>query len=125
MTYKRFEDVPVWQDSRSFVNKIYHLINSTPKLKHDFALNDQLKRASYSIMLNIAEGFERGSNKDFSHFICIAKSSSGEVRSILYILLDNKYIDQEQFNFLYSEIEKISTHLSNFRKYLLNNKGLR
>lgn len=121
MVYKKFEDLPIWQNSRDFVNLIYSAINRSEKLKRDFSLSDQLKRASYSIMLNIAEGFERGTNKDFSHFICIAKGSSGEVRSLLYILLDNNYIEKNQFDHLFCEIEKISAQLSNFRKFLLRN----
>ncbi len=72
-------------------------------------------------MLNIAEGFERGSNKDFAHFIDYAKGSAGEVRSILYIMLDNKYITLNQFNDMFKKIEDISAQLSNFKKYLVKN----
>jgi len=86
MKYEQFEDLPVWQSSRQFVNEIYKLIETHSKLAKDFSLTDQLKRCSYSIMLNIAEGFERGSNKEFANFINITKGSAGEVRSILYIL---------------------------------------
>ena len=81
---------------------------------------DQLKRATYSIPLNIAEGFERSSNKEFANFINIAKGSAGEVRTILYILLDNIYIDKKNFDSLISEIEIISSQLSKFRTYLVD-----
>lgn len=119
MQYRKFEDIPVWIESKQFVNCIYGLINKSPKLGKDYSLLDQLKRASYSIMLNIAEGFERGSNKEFANFLNIAKGSSGEVRSILYILKENNYIDDENFDDLYIKIQHISSQLSNFRKFLL------
>ena len=94
MTYKKFEDIKVWQDSRIFAAKIYGLINTHPKIQKDYALSDQLKRAGYSIMLNIAEGFERKSKKEFANFLNIAKGSAGEVRSILYIVIDLNLIDE-------------------------------
>ena len=121
MKYKRFEELPIWQDSRIFVQNIYRLLSTNKTLKSDFSLCDQLKRASYSVMLNISEGFERGSNKDFSHFIDFAKGSAGEVRAILYILLDNKHIGSEQFSKLQSDIENISGQLSSFKQYLVKN----
>ncbi len=120
MKYNQFEDLPIWQQARSFLDEVYNLIRASQNLSKDFSLVDQLKRASYSIMLNIAEGFERGGNKEFANFINIAKGSAGEVRSILYILSDNNYIDQTVFNKLKVEIINISTNLSNFRKYLIS-----
>lgn len=68
MKYKKFEELPIWQEARVFVASAYTLIKTSEGLKKDYSLSDQFKRASYSIMLNIAEGFERGSNKDFAHF---------------------------------------------------------
>ncbi len=123
MKYNTFEDLPVWQSSRRLVQKVYVIIQKNPILAKDFSLVDQFKRAVYSIMLNIAEGFERGGNREFANFINIAKGSAGEVRSILYILLDNKYINEATFEELKKEILEISTSLSNFRKYLLQNES--
>lgn len=120
MQYRKFEDVPVWIESKNFVNDIYRLIAKNPKLARDYSLADQLKRASYSLMLNIAEGFERGSNKEFANFLNIAKGSAGEVRSILYILKENNFIDDVEFSKFYANIEMISSHLSNFRKFLIS-----
>ncbi len=119
MKYKRFEETPVWQEARKLVNAVYTIIASNIKLRNDYSLCDQLKRASYSIMLNITEGFERGSNKDFSHFIDFAKGSAGEVRSILYIVLDNKYITAEEFTDFLKKIEGISMQLASLKKYLM------
>lgn len=121
MKYKRFEELPIWQEARVFVASAYTLIKTSDGLKKDYSLSDQFKRASYSIMLNIAEGFERGSNKDFAHFIDFSKGSAGEVRCILYIMLDNKYIKEEVFRNFYEKIENISGQLSNFKKYLVKN----
>ena len=121
MKYMRFEETPIWQESRTFVSLVYDIINLNKVLKNDFSLCDQLKRASYSVMLNIAEGFERGSNKDFAHFLDFAKGSAGEVRSIIYIMVDNKYINTEQFKKMVEKIENISTQLANFKKYLVKN----
>ncbi|MBM2817963.1 MAG: ribosomal protein [Parcubacteria group bacterium] len=121
MKYKRFEELPIWQEARVFVTSAYNLIKTSAGLKKDYSLSDQFKRASYSIMLNIAEGFERGSNKDFAHFIDFSKGSAGEVRCILYIMLDNKYIKEEIFRDFCEKIENISGQLSNFKKYLVKN----
>lgn len=120
MQYKRFEEIKVWNESKEFVNRVYNIIYTHQKLQKDFSLVDQLKRASYSIMLNIAEGFERGSNKEFANFLNIAKGSAGEVRSILHLLEDNEYINKEEFIELCSKIENISAQLSNFRKFLIS-----
>ncbi len=125
MNISKFEDLPIWMESRVLVNKIYKLIESSAKLRKDFSLTDQLKRSAYSIMLNIAEGFERSSNKEFANFINISKGSAGEVRCILYILLDNKYIDKKQFDELYNNLENISIKLSNFRKFLLRHSDFK
>ena len=111
----------IWQESREFINSVYDLLRVSKHLKGDYSLSDQLKRASYSIMLNIAEGFERGSNKDFAHFLDFAKGSAGETRSILYIMLDNKYINSEQFDIMFKKIESISMQLSSFKSYLIKN----
>ena len=121
MQYNQFEDVPVWQEARMLVNTIYNLIESSQKLQKDYSLIDQLKRATISVLLNIAEGFERGSNKEFANFLNIAKGSAGEVRAILYILLDNHFITQNQFDATKKSVLEISSHLANFRKFLLKN----
>ena len=121
MKYTRFEETPVWQEARNLVNTVYTVIATNKKLRGDYSLCDQLKRAAYSIMLNIAEGFERGTNKDFSHFIDFAKGSAGEVRSILYIMIDNKQITSTEFSDFIKKIESISSQLAGFKKYLMKN----
>jgi len=84
----------------------------------DFGLRDQIRRASVSIMSNIAEGFERGSNKEFIQFLYIAKGSAGEVREQLYVALDQIYINQASFNSLNKNATEISRMLSGLINYL-------
>lgn len=119
MVYKRFEELPVWQDARRVVTEVYGLLSRNEKLRRDFSLSDQLKHASYSILLNISEGFERDSNKEFAYFLNVAKGSAGEVRSILYIVEDNKYASIQELVQIRYEVETISVQLSNFRTYIL------
>ena len=85
MKYTRFEDLPVWQDAIELVVKIFEL-TAKPEFQHQFKLKDQIESAGISISNNIAEGFERGTTKETLTFLYIAKGSSGEVRSLTYVL---------------------------------------
>lgn len=93
---ERFEDLIAWQKSRVLVRELYHLTK-----RGDFAcdreLVSQLRRAAVSVMSNVAEGFERGGRPEFEHFLSTAKSSCGEVRSLLYVAYDAEYIDEPTF----------------------------
>jgi four helix bundle protein len=91
MKIEKFEDILAWQKARILTLKIYFLFKD---LK-DFAFRDQIFRASVSIMNNVAEGFERKSDKEFIHFLYIAKGSCGEVRSMLYLAIGLNYIDDD------------------------------
>ena len=115
--FNSFEDINSWQKAREFNKKIY-LITETDSFKRDFDLVRQLRRASVSISSNIAEGFERNTDKEFIHFLFVAKGSAGEIRSQLYLALDLEYITQEVFNELLSDINEIARLLSGFIKYL-------
>lgn len=83
-----FEDLEAWQAARRTVNLAYQMTRDG-SLSKDFGLKDQLQRASVSVMTNIAEGFERTGSQEKLHFYNIAKASSGEVRSLLYVVEDN------------------------------------
>ncbi len=83
-----FEDLNAWKAARSLVNAIYAATRE-PALARDFGFVDQIRRASVSVMSNIAEGFERAGIQEKLHFYNIARASAGEVRSLLYILADN------------------------------------
>ena len=74
----------------------------------DYGLRDQVRRASVSIMANIAEGFGRHSDKEFANFLNIAHGSVAEVQSHLYVALDLNYIERMKFNELYSLLDEVS-----------------
>ena len=92
----RFEEIEAWKTARQLTTLIYKLSEQGVFVK-DFGLKDQIRRASVSIMSNIAEGFESRTDTQFINFLGHAKGSAGEVRSQLYVALDLKYISQEQF----------------------------
>lgn len=114
MKINKFEDILAWQKSKIFVIKIY----SQFRFCKDFSFKDQILRASVSIMNNIAEGFEKMSNKDFKKFLYISKGSCGEVRSMLYLAKQLNYIDQNLFDDLYNQSIEISKILAGFIKSL-------
>jgi len=119
MRIEKFEEMKVWQESRELCKSIYFLTNKD-NFRKDFGLKDQIQRASVSILANIAEGFERDSNKEFVKFLIYSKGSAGEVRTLLYIALDLNYIDEIEFKQNYEKSISIITQLSNFIKYLRN-----
>jgi four helix bundle protein len=92
----RFEHIEAWQMARELTVGIYQLTRKS-EFSRDYGMKDQIQRASVSIMNNVAEGFERGSNKDFAKFLFIARGSSGEVRSLLYVAHDLGYITEAEF----------------------------
>ena len=116
-TAKQFEDLCVWQDARVLVKEIY----AAPKQRafyRDFGLRDQIRRAATSTMSNIAEGFERGSRKEFIQFLTISKGSNGEVRSQLYVALDQEYVTEKEFNALRDSAVSLSRRIARFIRYL-------
>jgi|ERR687884_1974941 four helix bundle protein len=114
---ERFEDLDSWKTARVLTRLIYQ-VTSAGEFGRDFALRDQFRRASVSILSNIAEGFERTSNKEFLQFLAIAKGSCGEVRSQLYVALDQQYISSEQFRALSDKAIEVSRLVSGLIKYL-------
>ena len=116
-TWKKFEDIDVWQLSRKLCEDIYKIINYE-KFSKDYKLRDQINASSGSIMDNIAEGFERDGNKEFKQFLSIAKGSAGEVRSQLYRAFDRNYIEEKEFVSLVKDLENISGKLNNLIQYL-------
>ena len=118
MKYIQFEDIPVWQEARKFVAKIYQITKSN--FDNDFGLTNQIRRAALSILLNIAEGFERKSNKDFVRFVNQAKASCGESRAALYVASDLKYLTGKELDDLMNDSLNIARQLAKFETYLIN-----
>ncbi len=114
---KRFEELEVWQKARAYCQTIWALIRKEAFAK-DFELKNQINRSSGSAMDNIAEGYERSNNKEFIHFLFIAKGSIGESRSQLQRAFDRGYISQEEFENAFNESLVISKQLGNFINYL-------
>ncbi len=111
---KIFEDLDCWKESGKLAIEIFVAFENNK----NFSFKDQICRAVVSISNNIAEGFERGSDKDFRKFLYIAKGSCGEVRSMLYIALKLNYINREKFNLLKDQSIACSALLSGLIKYL-------
>lgn len=112
-----FEDLKVWQLARELVRAVYQL-TSTAAFNKDHALRDQLRRAAVSSMANIAEGFERGSKRDFVRFLYMARGSAGEIRSHLYVARDADYITGEQFDRIENQAINLSKGVFRFIQHL-------
>lgn len=112
MTIKRFEDIVAWQKARQLAILTYQLFANL----RDYGFRDQIQRAAISISNNIAEGFERRGDKELKHYFFMAKGSCGELRSMLYMAIDLKYISQSELRLLFELSEEISRMLSAFKK---------
>jgi four helix bundle protein len=113
----KFEDIESWKKARRLTNEIYQT-SASGGFVRDFGLKDQIRRASVSILSNIAEGFERGGDKEFSQFLAVAKGSCGEVRAQLYVALDQGYLSPELFDQLLNSATEVGQLLSGFIRYL-------
>ena len=116
-----FQNLRVWQLAKNLAVRIYKLTRN-PKLSKDFGLKDQIRRASVSIVSNIAEGFERESNNQFVYFLIIAKGSAGELRAQLYIAKNQNYITSAEFEDLKAMVLEVSKTIGGFVSYLKTQK---
>jgi four helix bundle protein len=114
---KKFQDIKAWEKSRFLAKKIYN-ITDDKKFAKDWGLKDQIRRASVSVMSNIAEGFSRQTDKEFIQFLYIAKGSVSEVQSHLYVAFDLSYINKETFENLLDKTEEIANLIGGFVRYL-------
>jgi four helix bundle protein len=94
--FKKFEEIEAWKKARELTREVYRHSKVSP-FSRDFGLRDQIRRGAVSVMSNIAEGFERGGNKEFMQFLAIAKGSVGELETQLYVALDQGYISSGEF----------------------------
>ena len=113
----RFEDIMAWQEARELTKRIYALTRREP-FARDFGLRDQIQRASVSSMSNIAEGFDCDSKIEFGRFLGIARRSSVEVQSLLYVATDVGYINENEFTMHYEQARKTKALIGGFKNSL-------
>ena len=116
--YYRFENLKSWQLARSFISEIYKTTEKFPK-NELFGLTNQIRRASVSIALNIAEGSERKSDLEFRRFLRISVGSLSEVITGLYVALDLGFVNNKEFDKLYQSssvlVSKIKALISKMK----------
>ena len=117
MKIEKFEDLEIWQEARELCKRVFEITSISP-FSSDFKLRDQIRGSSGSIMDNIAEGFERGGNKEFIQFLGIAKGSCGETRSQSYRAFDYNYIAQDILDEFISRTTMLSKKISSLIGYL-------
>jgi len=117
MHVKHFEDLEIWKEARCLTKEIY-LLTSGPKFSKDFSLRGQIQSAAVSVMSNIAEGFERAGNQEFSQFLYVAKGSCGEVRAQLYVAVDQGYISANESEELLNAFKRLSSMIGSLINYL-------
>ena len=120
-TIQHFEDLEIWQLSRTLYQKISRLAEKL-RMNHDYRFAEQLKSAAGSIMDNIGEGFERNSRLEFLNSLSISKGECGELKSQLYRTLDDNYASENEFSELYKHTDMVSRKIANFVKYLNSSK---
>ena len=106
-----------WQKARTLTKEIYACAK-VGQFVRDFGLKDQIQRASVSTLANVAEGYERGGDKEFIQFLSTAKGSCGEVKSHLYVALDQEYITPVALNQLYGQADEVGRLIFGFMEYL-------
>ena len=126
MKVTRFEDLEIWKEARELC-KVVFKVTSIPPFCNDFKFRDQMRASSGSAMDNIAEGFDRGGNKEFYQFLSVSRGSTGEVRSQSYRAFDYGYINEEKLNELLERTDSLSRKTYNLMEHLKNSdiKGLK
>ena len=120
-TIEKFQDIDAWQNARELTKEIYSC-SGAGNFAKDYGLREQIRRASVSVMSNIAEGFERGGSAEFAQFLSIAKGSAGEVEAQLYVALDQGYINKDQFDSLTDLTSSTKKLIAGFINYLKKSK---
>jgi four helix bundle protein len=120
-TFNSFEEIHAWQKAREATRRVYE-ITANNGFGKDYGLSNQIKRASVSVMANIAEGFGRHSDKEFANFLNMAHGSASETQSHLYVALDLGYVDQECFAKLYASFDEVSRMTLRLAQHLRTSK---
>ncbi len=128
MRLEKFEEIESWKLSRELTKDIYR-VTKLNNFSKDFGLKDQIQRASVSIMANtclpagtVSEGFDSRSDKSFINFLNYSYRSASEVQSLLYVVLDQKYISKNEFEFLYRKCKDIKNLIGGLIQYLKKKK---
>ena len=114
MKIERFEDIDAWMEARRLVRIVYHNFIDVK----DYGMKTQIERAAISVMANIAEGFQRASNREFIQFLVISRGSVGEVKSISYAAMDLGYISSGIHTDIINKCEKLTSIINGFIRYL-------
>ncbi len=114
MKIERFEDIESWKEARLLVRDVSLPLQNC----RDFGFRDQIQRAAISVMANIAEGFDRASNKEFVQFLVIARGSVSEVKSHAYAGMDLGYFDGDTFTCISGRCTKLINLLNGFIRFL-------
>lgn len=114
---QKFENLDAWRKARELSNLVYK-VTKFNQFARDYGLCNQIRRASVSVLSNIAEGFERANDKEFIRFLKIAKGSCGEVRAQLYIAFDLGYITIDEFSTMTSKATDVCRMIAGLIKYL-------
>jgi four helix bundle protein len=116
-SFRNFVEIDAWQKARELTSSVYAFTRNQPFSK-DFGSRDQIRRASVSIMANIAEGFVRSGSGEFLQFLALAKGSACEVISHVHVALDQKYISQQEFERLNLLAEQTVNLIGGLMRYL-------
>jgi four helix bundle protein len=116
-TFKKFEEIECWKRARELTRHVYRISNQ-PKFARDFGLKDQIRRASVSVMSNIAEGYDRSGTAEFVHFLSTAKGSAAEVRCQLYVAADQGYLQESDLVQLNTLATETGSMIGGLMKYL-------
>jgi four helix bundle protein len=116
-TFRTFEEIEAWKRARQLTREVY-AVSGREAFARDFALRDQIRRASVSIMSNIAEGYERNGRKEFIQFLSMAKGSAGEVASQLFVAFDQGYLSETQFKHLQESTLDVARLVGGLMEYL-------
>lgn len=116
-SFRSFEDIDAWKKARELTRRVYD-VTAKGAFARDYALRDQIRRASVSVMSNVAEGLGRGGTKEFLQFLSMALGSANEVSSQLYVALDQGYIDDHEFRELTQSVQETSRLIGGLARYL-------
>ena len=114
---RRFEDLVCWQKARVLANTVHNLTRHT-EFSKDFRLRDQILDASGSVMHNIAEGCDAGTDPEFIRFLKMARRSGSEVQSELYLALDRKYLTEAELKQAYDQADETKRLINGLIAYL-------